>query len=149
MRDALEFLFKLATGDMTPEERRVGYKLLTTVGYRSVMIFLMAWAYGAFEVFGWSGGFARADSVEDKIQEAVRPIFDEQKQQGQALIELTKIMKSQLANSLATEIRLYTGRRCRETDPQERDRLQGEIDKKRDEYRLYRNADYNYGCGDV
>lgn len=149
MHDFVEFLIKLATGDMTPDERRVAWKLVTTVGYRAVMIFMMVWAYGGFELFGWGRGFARADSVDRKIQSAVQPIFEAQTQQSTLLTQLTALVNNQLANSVATEIRLYTNRRCRESDPQERDRLQAEIDDKKREYKSYRKEDYHYSCGDV
>lgn len=151
MKDAFEFLAKLLADELTVEERRVGWKLLSTVGYRVVMIFVTCWGYGVFQIFGWGDGFARADDVEKRIEEAIRPVFEQQKRQGDTLLALRGLLNEQLASTAATEIRYLVAKRCPETDPYERERIQREIERKQDEYKRFRDRDerYNFGCSDV
>jgi hypothetical protein len=151
MKELAQFVLKLALGGLTDEERQLGYKLLTTFGYRLLMVFLMCWAYGVFEIIGGSRGFAHADNVDQKIKTAVEPIVAEQAAQRDLIKGLTTLLNEQLANGIATEIRYLVGKRCVEKDPFERDRIQREIDRKQEEWKRFRGRDesYRYSCGDV
>lgn len=151
MKELAQFLMKLVLGGLTEEERQLGYKLLTTFGYRLLMVFLICWAYGVFEIVGGGEGFAHAENVEKQIADAVQPIVDEQAKQGNLIKELTALVNEQIANSIATEIRYLVGKRCAEKDLFERDRTQREIDRKQREWRRYAvsDRDYSYSCGDV
>lgn len=151
MRNLIELLIKLAVGGLTEEERRVGWKLVTTIGYRAVMVGLMLWGYGWLQFMGWGNGFARADDVDEKIKEAVKPLFAAQTRQGEMLKAFEDLLNEQLASGVATEIRYLVGMRCKGPDAYERERIQKEIDRKQEEYKRFRDANekYHYTCGDV
>lgn len=149
MKDAISFAWKAVTGDLTPEERRVVGKVLFTSSWRALLIFHVAWACGWLGTTGLGGGFAKADIIDEKIAKANRPITVELEKQRMVIALIGKQVNDQVANSIATEIRYLVGKKCKETDVVERDRLQREIDRKQAEYREIRREWYSFGCGDV
>lgn len=95
-------------------------------------------------------GFARASEVTDKIEEAVKPVRDEQAKINTALIQLKSVQERDsrrlamsLSNALASEMRFLQSKRCKEPDVNERDRLYREIDRKQEEYSELRGISYN------
>lgn len=95
-------------------------------------------------------GFALAGETEKKIDTAVQPIKKELGEQRQILNSITRQLNDQLANSVATEIRLLISKRCKEPDHNERDRLWREKDRKQDEYQAMRGQRYTEpSCSDL
>ena len=149
MKDILLSLWKLMIGDLTPEERKVLTGAVLKVGWRGALAFHILWACGWLAFVGLGAGFALADDTDQKIAKAVEPIRKEQAEQRAMLTNLTDVVSDQIVSAIAGEIRLLYSKRCKETSYQERDRLQGEIDKKQREYRKYRENNYTFGCNDL
>lgn len=149
MKDIFSTAWKLMAGDLTPEERKVFTGAIIKVGWRGALFFHVMWACGWLTIFGIGGGFAKADDTDSKIAKAVEPIRAEQKRQGDQLATLTDVISDQIVSNIASEIRLLYAKRCKETDFQERDRLQDEIDKRQRDYRKYRQNKYEFSCNDL
>jgi hypothetical protein len=149
MKEFFEIAWKLATGGMTPEERKAGTRFLMTAGWRAVLVFSVAWGFGMLTWSGAGSGFARAADVDKKIAEAIEPIAKEQREQRTVLNTVSRKLTEQLANSVASEIRYLYAKRCPEQNPAERERLQREIERKQTEYVELKNERYPYSCGDV
>lgn len=149
MKDILSTAWKLVIGDLSPEERKVFTGALFKVGWRGALVFHVMWACGWLTIFGIGGGFAKADDTDNKIAKAVEPIRAEQKKQGKQITDLTDVISDQIVNNIASEIRLLYAKRCKETDYQERDRLQREIDNRQRDYRKYRENKYEFSCNDL
>lgn len=149
MQELASFVWRLFTGDMSPEQRAAGLRFLGNASWRAVVIVAVAMAYGVPGVV--LGVFARAGEVEEKIKKAIEPLALEQSKQLTTLAQLVDQQKDQLANAAASDIRYLMSKRCAvsKTDMAERDRLQKQIDDRQREYYKYRNTYYNYGCGDV
>lgn len=149
MKDGVVFAWKAITGDLTPDERKVLGKVLFTASWRAVLVFHVAWACGWLAVTGIGGGFAKADEIDKKIEKATKPLAAQIEAQNRLVAIIGEQVSDQVANSVATEIRYLVGKKCKETDVTERDRLQREIDRKQAEYRKIRSEWYPFGCGDV
>lgn len=149
MKDILQWLWKLMIGDLTPDERKLLTGAAIKLGWRGALSFHILWACGWLAFIGIGGGFAKADDTDKKIAAAVEPILKEQAEQRTTLTNLTSVISDQIISTIAGEIRLLYSKKCKEPSFQERDRLQGEIDKRQREYRKYRENNYTFGCDDL
>jgi len=86
--------------------------------------FIAAWGIG---VLPWSSGVAMADNVDTKIQNAIQPI-------NAKLAVNTGFLKTLVLAEYAESIRGTLRARCKATDPQEKDRLNRELERKQTEY---------------
>lgn len=152
MKEAMAALWKLATGDLTPAERGVLVKVWAKMGWRLILGLHILYACGWLATFGFAG-FARADSldkmVDRKIEAATKPLAEKVGAQSAILQGISQRFTDQVANSTASEIRYLIGKRCKEVDSAERDRLQREIDRKQAEFYELKKHRYEFGCGDV
>lgn len=94
-------------------------------------------------------GFALADDVQGRVEKAVEPLrveiatikkvqAEQSKQQAETkdiLKRLSDQITDQLVASTGSQIRLLTGKRCKERDPTERERINREIEKLQLTYR--------------
>jgi len=94
-------------------------------------------------------GFARADDIKAKVDEAIAPITAEVAQVKKQLTDInsqvevnSRRLSLALANGIASELRFIQAKRCKEQSPAERDRLIAESDRKQDEYRELRGEYY-------
>lgn len=92
---------------------------------------------------------ARADEVDKKIRQAIEPIREEMSEQRTILNAVAAQLSETLAENKAAEIRHLVSRRCKETNANERDRINREIDRKQDEYAKLRGKRYEIRCEDV
>lgn len=149
MKDLIQSVWKLMTGDLEPEERKAMNGALLKVGWRGALVFHVLWACGWLAFAGIGAGFAKAEDAERKIEKAIEPVMAEQAEQRALLTNLTDTIADQLASGIASEIRYLYAKKCKEEDYRERDRLQGEIDRKQHEYFKYRKTRYQYDCRDI
>lgn len=109
---------------------------------------------------GWAVtpyGFARADDIRAKVDEAVKPVTAQVNALAAEVTQLKNIQQRDserltlvLANGVASELRFLKSKHCKESDSQERDRLIREMDRKQDEYNSLRGFFYNVPtCGDL
>lgn len=141
--DIIGKLYRLATGDLTYEERRVLSKAMFKIGWRGALAFHVLWACGWLTAIGLVG-FAKADVVDAKIQRVTQPIIQEQTAMRGLLESINDQLKMQVSNSLSSDIRMLVAKRCKEIDSGERERINREIDRKQDEYRKVQG--YFYGA---
>lgn len=118
------------------------------IGWRGWIVLLSLYTFFGWQLLGVTRP-VRADEVDKKIETAIAPVVKEQKEQRTVLETLSRQVNDQLANSVASEIRYFVGRKCTEQNGTERDRLQREIDRKQAEYVTLRNERYVFGCADL
>lgn len=116
--------------------------------WRGGVVVTALWIVGAFQNQGFPG-FARADEVDQKIEKAIEPIKKELSEQRTILDTVSEQLTATLAESKAAEIRHLVSRRCKETDPREKDRINKEVDRKQEEYVKLRGQRYVISCGEV
>lgn len=115
-------------------EQTKGYRLTISLAI-SVLILLTIASYGGFERFGVTG-FARADVIKSKIEDATKPLEREIAKQTQLLNEVAKQLTNRLASDTATQIRSKLERLCAEPKPpkSDRDQLNHDIAELQDQY---------------
>jgi septal ring factor EnvC (AmiA/AmiB activator) len=105
------------------------------------MILIAGFLYCAWSLTGW--GFARASDINEHVQKTIEPLKTEiteikqaQVKQGeqlrrteQILTRLSAQLTDQLITSNGSQIRLLIGKRCKEPDAAERERMNREIEK--------------------
>lgn len=127
----------------------------------------VAISLGATAVFVfWSMtkyGFALAGDVQEKVQLAVEPLRaeiatikqvqeEQSKQQTETKIILQRLSEQitdQLITSTGSQIRLLTGKRCKELDSNERERINREIDKLQLTYRQQTGDRLSIRCDEL
>jgi hypothetical protein len=94
-------------------------------------------------------GFARAGNIDERINAALVPIKAKQEEVEGVIHRIDDLQKRDslrlavsLGNSVSADIRLIVAKRCQERDPGERERLWREIEKRQDEYKIYREQSY-------
>jgi|SRR5690554_4181132 len=118
------------------------------VGWRGWIVLLSLYVFAGWQVVGIARP-ARADEVDKKIEKAIEPIKKELGEQRAILDSLSEQLTVALAEAKASEIRHLVSRRCKETDPREKDRIIKEIDRKQEEYVKLRGERYIISCGEV
>ena len=101
---------------------------------------------------GWAyspRGFAWGSDVDAKVAAAMKPAVEAQKAlaeaqvtQGLKIDSLTAIVKNQMANGVAAQIRLTISKRCKTQGYIERDELNREKDRLQAEYFSYKGERY-------
>lgn len=118
-----------------------GYRL-TVTGLIAGAYLIFAAAYGAFERFGVNG-FARADILQSKIEDATLPLASKIAKQTDILDRLSYQVTEQLASGTASEIRAKIAKRCMEPpNSSERARLNDEVYRLQQQYRTYKPEYY-------
>lgn len=115
-------LFSLVTGDVTPEQR----KLLLEVGWRCLVGFQMAAAWGLLTFIGISG-FTQAQETA-AIRQEVKQLKD------------ASALQARLG--IVREIRLQTDSMCSTPNMQIRGAIMNTIDKLREDYRSVTGEGY-------
>lgn len=118
------------------------------VGWRGAIALLFLYVFVGWQMLGITRP-ARADEVDKKIETAIQPIKQEMAEQRTILNDVSRQLTDSLAESKATEIRHLVSRRCKETDPTERNRTIREIDRKQGEYKRLRGERYSVSCEEV
>ncbi len=95
-------------------------------------------------------GFAWASDTDNKIKQAIEPIAQQQKIQGDKLDKVSALLTEQLAATVAAQIRLTISKRCKTTGYSEREELNREKDRLQDQYYAYKGQRYAEPlCGDL
>lgn len=143
------FLHSISS-DVTPEERKAARRVFVKVGWRVLVFVLLFWSYGLFEGLGLGSGFARASDIDTKIAAANKKLSEQLDVTSRGVAVLAEQVNEQLANGVATEIRRITGKRCKELDPAEKDRLTREIDRQQEQFFKIKQRYYQVpGCIDL
>lgn len=141
------FDFLIPPVDDTPENIR-RYRIAQSLSV-IVLFLICAAGYGAFERVGISG-FARADTIRSKIQEATQPLEAQISKQTAVLDKVSQRLVEQLAAGTAAEIRTQTAKRCIEKSSDERERINREIDRLQTQYAEFKGSGYLApSCGDL
>lgn len=134
MAKLLELAATAVSGDATPDERKAAQQLFARFGWRVVVVLALLWGFGLGEPMRLGSGFAFADDVDKKIKGEVESMRTQMSDQSKVLERVVKSVDMQIANSVASDLRLMWGKLCAEKNSNERDRLWGEIEKRQDEY---------------
>lgn len=116
----------------------------------AVFVIAGAWALSPI-------GFARAGDMQAKIDEALKPLQEQQKALATevAAVKATQAKDSRrlavsLSNGVASEIRTIRLKICKGLPEEDRDRSWREIGRLQDEYSELRGAPYNVPpCGEL
>lgn len=111
----------------------------------SLMLLVLAGTIGwMYKNVAWAG------DVDKKIAAAIEPLTKEQKEQGQKIDIVAKLLTEQLAESKAAEIRLNIAKRCKSNSASEREALAKEKDRLQEAYKSYKGDYYREpGCGEL
>ncbi len=134
----LQQLFELFMYDSSPGERLRVARLF----YRLGVLFFVLWGVGALSAFGVSG-FAKAQDVDRKIQEAVGPIKEQLEDiRSNELVALKtklengeRMQKRILAAQISSQLRDLNRLRCSTKDTTVRSRMEQDIEQAEQEYR--------------
>jgi flagellin-like hook-associated protein FlgL len=117
---------------------RVGLVLCSTFGGLCAVTVL---AFGLAPAF--FSGFAQADALDAKIQEAIKPIRVEQTKVGAQVSRIESLLIEQLVKSKAGELRETKRKFCKaEPGSRDRDQLQEELERLQDSYKALRGFAY-------
>ena len=95
-------------------------------------------------------GFAYAGDLDKKIKDAIEPIAQQQKVQGEKLDQVSRLLTEQLAATVAAQIRLAVSKRCKTAGFVEREELARELDRLQDQYVTYKGSRYTAPtCGEL
>ena len=112
------------------------------------MLFIL-WAFGSFGLLGFDG-FARANDVDTKIQQAVSPIKRDIAEINEKLSQNQKIQKRILASQLSAQLRDLNKLRCTTTDVLLRQRVEADIEEAEQEYIILTSERYPLiACKDI
>lgn len=87
-------------------------------------------------------GLAHSSTVDQKIQQALRPIQDQLHEMTKSTKELTLAVNEQVAISTANTICRLLQRQTRESDLMEKRRIRTEIDTAQDQYKSIKGVEY-------
>lgn len=115
-----------------------------------VFVVAVAWALSPI-------GFARAGDMQSKIDEALKPLQQQQTELKAQVAEVkaiqardSKRLAVSLSNGVASEIRSLRLKICKGLPNEDRDRYWREISRLQDEYSELRGASYNVpSCGEL
>jgi len=138
IKDVIDFLRPPLDADPKKQHR---WQTNVAISLGAVGLFLF-WSLTKY-------GFALASDVQQKVEKAVEPLrteiatikevqAEQSKQQAETKVILQRLsdqITDQLISSTGSQIRLLTGKRCKEFDAAERERINREIEKLQLTYR--------------
>lgn len=131
---ALRELISAMLFDATVEEKA----RLARISYRIAVTIFIVWAVGVFRPFGL-GGFARADDIEKRRNEAiaaaVEPLKMELTSINKVLTSQDVVLKQIRIDQLATKLRDLRNIQCSTTDHDALNRIATEINSTQIQYR--------------
>ena len=144
--DILRDVIRALLGDAPPEERARMFRLI----YRTCVAGALLWAYGLLSPLGLDG-FARADAMDDKVQNAVEPIRAQLGQITTQLATQDAVLKEIRVDQLATKLRELKRTCCLAgQDHEVRGRMEREIEAAQQEYRKLTGERYPLPkCGEM
>lgn len=132
VRDVLAELFP-------PDVPRVVRWRLMMALTMAFMIFHVAWACGLLPGFE---GFARANEVDDKINDKLQPIYGQLGAITSQLSESQKVQNRILQSQIAAQLRDLHRLKCSTQDDDVRSRMERDIEEAQQEYRVLSGERY-------
>lgn len=143
MKDLALKVGRLIAGDLTAEEKRVLLNVFFKIGWRVGGLAFALYSFGFLAFAGMGDGFAKGTDLDKKISEVSMRLTAEQTKQGALLTTISKQLTEANARSIASDIRVLTGKRCLLHGEQpEKEHLNSELDRKQEEYRALKGYEY-------
>lgn len=139
-----ELIERILCFGFTKDQAQAAY----VFGYRVAIISIVVAGWGGLS---WIGvpQFAVAGDVDHRLSETQAMLLGKIAEQQKVVNATSDLLKRQLANSIAAQIRTQALKRCKATTI-DKEQVNREIDRLQEEYAEYRGINYSIpGCTDL